>query len=805
METLLRNIRIAFRQIRLQPGFSVTVILTLALAIGATTTIFSYVNALLIRPFPFRDPDQLVEISSLRGGQEGKLSMREILDIKERVTSIQAIAARTSSEGGYNFSGQGKPEEWKTVLTTGSLFEVLGVPLAIGNAWPDHSNRERDFRVILNYRVWQSKFGAAKNVVGRKITLDHAPGYNIDGVAGKNFDYPSGIQIYRSLGGFALYNRRDSRNVIAVARIRRPLRIEHLQTELDGISTRLSHEFPATNLGLSFHARSMRTVYSGDVKPYVLLVLGAVVLVLCMACGNVSNLMLSRGLGRENEIAVRLALGANRRVIATQLLAENIVLAWFASILGVFLCFWWMRILRLAIGPELPDWIIVNLDGRVLWVALSSSMAAGVTSGVAPALQLVRQSLARSLREAGRGSSIGRSAARIRDVLTVAEIALAVVLLSGAALLVQSFLALQAQRKGFETRSVSTFRVALGWKRYLTDESIAHYYEQLQTRLSATAGVERVGFTSSPPLARLESNPNTVQAEGQTQDEIRQNPYVHHLSISENYFQLLSIPLKTGRAFNSFDNRRSQPVAIVSERLAKRLWSGVNPLGRRLRFDPLAKQPGRFCKVVGVVGSVQHGQLGGERSFDMYVSYRQEPDANQFVLAKTNLNMREFQSRAEKVAWSIDPEQSVFDFATYDRRILDSIWQLRLSRLLFILFGFVALILAAIGVYSLMSHLVAKRTREIGVRLALGATPAEVQALVIKRGAELSAVGLPIGLLGTLLLTQWLRSRIAALSAIDWMSLSMSLLILLTILSLACVLPAWRAASIDPIEALRSE
>jgi putative ABC transport system permease protein len=804
VDTFRRNFLYSLRQMQRNPGFTAAVVVTFGLAIGATTTIFSFVHALLLRPFPFRSPEQLVEISSLRGGQEGKLSMREVLDIKEEVSCIESIAARTGSEGGYNFSGDGHPEEWKTVLTTGNLFEVLGVPLARGAKWADHSNRERDYRVILSYGVWRSKFGGT-NVVGKSIALDHAPGYRIDGVAGRDFDYPTGIQVYRSLGGFTLYDRREQRNVIAVARIAHPFDVRRLQSELDALATRLATRFPASNSGLSFRARSMRSIYSGDVKPYLILLMGAVTFVLLIACGNVVNLFLSRGLSREREIAVRFSIGASRTDVLAQLLTEGLAHSLLSCCFGLILAFWWMHALRAQIGVEVPSWIVVDLNGRVLLVALAASVLVGLISAFAPALHVIRQSLMAALRAGSRTSSSDTTAGHLRTSMVVSEIALALVLLSGAGFSIRSFLALQSESKGFDADAISTFRVALGWKRYISQELEARYYEQLQAKLRNTPGIQDVAFVSSPPLSRLERNPNTAAAEGQPVDEVRRNPYVNHLSISENYFSVLHIALRAGRFFELFDTPRSELVAIVSDRLAKRLWPNDSPIGRRIRYDPLSNKPGQWRRVIGVVGSVQHDSLGGELSMDMYVPYRQDAAANQFILCKTRLSARDFQAAAEKAAWGIDPEQSIFDFSTYEKRISDSIWQLRLSRLLLVLFGIVALTLAAIGIYGVMSHLVSQRTREVGVRLALGATPAQVRSLIVTSAMGRGTIGIAIGVLGALALRKSLGSILKTGGDMDLLSVSISLSLLVLVMFLACGLPAWRASRIDPLQALREE
>lgn len=800
------NLKLALRQIRRQPGPALTVIVTLALAIGASTAIFSFVNALLIRPFPFRDPEQLVEIRSIRGGQPGKLSMVEILDIKEQAASLESIAAHTTGQGGYNYSGDGRPEEWPTILTTGNLFEVLGLPLVAGAPWPEPVDRQRDFKVILSHGVWRNTFGGRGDAVGKRIALDHAPGYEIMGVAPEGFDYSRGVRVYRSIGGFTSYDRRDSRNVVGIARVKRPHTPERLQAELDAVSRRLAQQFPDTNAGISYQAIPFRKLYSGDVRPYLLILLGAVGFVLLIACGNTVNLLLSRALAREREMAVRTALGATRRDLIGQLLTESVLLSLTAALAGLALAWWWMKALRALIGAQLPEWMPVEMDTRVLIFTILVALVSGIAAGLAPALHSSRPDLGEALKEGGRGSSSGRGARQLRDWMVVGEVALAVMLLAGAGLLIRGFLALQSQDKGFRAESVATFRVALGWRRYIDQQTISRYYQQALEKLRGIPGVSDAAFISYPPLSRQEDGePSTVQKEGQGLDEALRNPYVNHQSVSENYLQFAGIALKAGRRFSEFDGEGSEPVAIVSERLAKVLWPGQDSLGRRLRYNHNARRPGVYCKVVGVAANVQHRELGGEAGLDLYVPYRQSAAANQYLLAKTNLSLPRFQTAAEQALWSIDHEQSLFDFQTYEQRILDSIWQLRISQMLLVLFGGVAVALAAIGIYGVISYMAGQRRREMGIRLALGATPAEVRRIVIRRGLILGGVGLAIGLGGALALGRMLEVLVRGVKGSDSASFAASCAILLSVTLAACALPAWRASRIDPASTLRRD
>jgi predicted permease len=806
-EAIVRELRLSLRQIRQRPGFAAAVIVTLGLAIGANTAIFSFVNALLIRPFPFRDPDQLIEIRSIRGGQRGALSMLEILDIQREVGSLESIAAHTGDSGGYNYSGDGgRPEEWKAILTTGNLFEVLGVPLALGSPWPQPLDRTRDYRVVLTHGVWQRRFGGKCDIVGTTITLDHSPGYRIDGVVPKGLDFPRGVEVYRSLGGFANYERRESRSAVGIARIRRPLTVTHVQSELDALASRLAVQYPTTNEGLTFRATSFRNIYSGDVRPYLIVLMSAVGFVLLIACANVVNLLLSRALTREREVAVRLALGASRAAVLRQMLIESTVLASCAAAVGLGLAYWWMQLLRGLIGQRLPEWMRVEIDGRVLGFTIVAAVIAGIVSGLLPALHAYRGSLGTSLKDATRGSSGRRTVTVLRDGMLVIEVALAVVLLAGAGLLIQRFLTLQSQDKGFRADSVASFRVALGWKRYSGD-TVVHYYERATEQLASIPGVEDVGFIYSPPLADLTfAAPNTVRAEGQPLSEALRNPYVNPQSTSDDYFRVIGIRLLEGRFFSSFDRKDAAPVAIVSERVAKLLWPGKSAIGQKLQYNPLLQDPlNVYRSVVGVVADVQHRELGGEPSLDLYVPFRQTSQSNQFMLVKTRLPLPEFQRRAEDALFAIDPEQSVFDFQRYEDRILASIWQLRISRLLLIVFGGVAIALSAIGMYSVMSYLVGQRAREMAIRLALGATPHDLRVLVVRRGVLLSAVGSAIGLVASLLLGRFLGHTIRGVPPIEAWSVAVVLSALMLVTLAACAIPAWRASQSDPAMTLRLE
>lgn len=799
--------RLAARRLLRQAGFSATVVCTLALAIAAATTVFSYVNALLLRPFPFREPDQLVEIRTVSGGETGKLSMREVLDLQERVPIIDSIAAHTGSAGGYNFSGDTKPMEWKAILTTGNLFDVLGMPLALGNRWVPSADRNRDFRVILTYDIWQGVFGGRPDVIGKTITLDHAPGYEIAGVAPKGLDFPRGVEVFRSLGGFTNYETRTGRNVVAVARLKTGHHVRELQSQLDNLSRILETEFPGTNRGIAFRASSFRSVYSGDVRPYLLVLFGSVLLLMLIAAVNTANLLFARAVANSRELTIRMALGESRSALIAQLAAESMLLAALATGAGWALAFWWMRLLRETIGQQLPSWVTIEMDWRVLTFTGLTALAASAFCALAPAWQVCRdRDYGVALRAGGRGVSGDRTENRLRFSLIVAQIALAVVLVCGAGLLVKAFQDIQSSDNGFRHDDVSTFRVALGWKRYGTPDQIIQYYERAQQALRDTPGVTEVAFASAPPLVRQEQEENNViQLDGQSSLEAAANPFPHVQFTSENYFDLLKTPVLSGRRFTAFDGMKSEQVAMVSKRLAERLWPGESALGKRIALNRAGNSAPAYRTVIGIAANVRQTQLANVSGMDLYIPYRQASASNQYLLVKTKLGPAAFRSLAERVLWNIDSEQSLFDFQTYEGRILDGLWQLRLSRALLILFGAAAMFLAATGIFGLMSYLVSQRQREVGIRLALGALPEQVRKEVLVEGLRIAASGLVFGSVGAWLAGLAIRSFLSTSQPFDVFVFLTTAAIVLASTMMASLLPAIRAGRVDPIIALREE
>ncbi|MBM3787814.1 MAG: FtsX-like permease family protein [Acidobacteria bacterium] len=487
----------------------------------------------------------------------------------------------------------------------------------------------------------------------------------------------------------------------------------------------MSSRFPVENQGLSFSANSFFQIYSAPSRPFLIVLLAAVGLVLGMACLNAANLLLVRSLGRQQDLTVRLALGAKRADIAMQQLTESMVLAFLAAGLGLLLARWWMKILYALVADRLPASMTIDLDARVIAFTFVITLLSRVAAAVLPILTNTRGvDLASQIRQGGRSLIGSGRSGFARDLLIGAQVAMAVALLSGAALLIRGFIDLQNQDKGFSAESISTFRVALGWKRYISQDLIASYYERAQRELAARPEFSAVAFGHAPPLTGQESDRNqTILVQGQSLEAALSNPFVQLQTISENYLSVLGIRLLEGRTFSAFDRKDSSPVAIISKRLASRLFPNGSAIGQRIALNVTPTSTPVFREIVGVAESTQRESLSTVNSQDVFLSYRQVADANHYFLIRTSLPLNEFQSRVEQTLWAIDSQQSLFDVRSYESRVLDGIWQLRLSQYLLVIFGGVALVLAAIGIYSLMSYFVAMQKKELGVRLALGAQP----------------------------------------------------------------------------------
>jgi putative ABC transport system permease protein len=811
METLCQDVRYAARSLLKNQGFTLVVIFTLALGIGANTAIFSFVNALLLRPLPYRDSDRLVQIVAMRGGEPGHLSLREIQDMQEQLQIFQEIAAY-DGEAQYNMSGDGLPEEITATICTGNLLQTLGIPLLHGQFWPKEYDRQRNFGVVLNHDFWLRRFGGDPGIIGQKVSLDSAPFYTVFGILPPGVHFPSNVDLFRSHGIVAnpqAYEDRGNRNRFALARLKQDISFRQAQANLDNLGRRLEQNYPDTNRGISFRLTPLRDLYVRDLRPYLWVLLAAVAFVLLIACVNVANLSLSRVLAREREIAIRTALGAGRRRLVQLFLTESLLVSLLGGAAGLLVSYWSVSGLARLVGKELPWWIDVRIDIWVLGFTFLISLLTGILAGLTPSLQPMNLNLNELLKESARGSSTGPARHQARRWLVVSEIALALVLLIGASLMVKSFLRLQQVDLGFNSDQLLTFRVALPWRTYSGEKTI-QFYEQLIEGLRVLPGVETVAANSNLPLTgEGKYAQQTIMIEGQSLEDQQRNPFVIEQRISPDYFRLMRIPLVKGRFFNKQDGITSTPVAIISQRMADQFWGGQDPFGKRLMLGkPGAGQvfsDSMWLTVIGVVSDVRHEQVTAEPGLSLYTPYTQSVTNNQYVLLRMSVDPMTVAEDATRAVWAVDPNQSTFNVRTMKERIAETTWQREASSTLFVAFAAMALILAATGIYGVISYTVGQRTREIGIRIALGAQRRDVFKMVLGDAMKLAAMGGAAGLLGALALTRLMTGLLYQVSATDPWTFVFMLLVLTGVGLAAGYLPARRATKVDPIVALRME
>ncbi|MBS1826823.1 MAG: ABC transporter permease [Acidobacteria bacterium] len=755
---------------------------------------------------PFQAPELLVRIDSIRGSEMGKLTPLEWEELDRDRRIFDGVAAWYPSQ--YNLSHGGTPEVVSACMTTANLFRVLGVPMAYGTSWKEGTHRDRNPVVVLNHEFWKRRFAGDVSMVGKTLPLDFSS-YEVVGVAGPGFDFPGKMQVFRAAYLGSAQNW-DVRSLSVVARLRPGVPMELAAEQLNAFAARMEQHYPKTNQGVRFQIRTLRDAYVGDVRPYLLLTLALVGLVLLIACANVVNLLLSRGLARRREVAVRVALGASRGTIARQMLWEAVVLGIVGGLAGLGLAYWWTGWIGQWLRMELPPWMAVEVDLRVLLFALVVSLAAGIVAGLAPAVAFSHVDLSATMREASRGSSVGHSSRRLRAALVTAELGLSVLLLVFAGLLVKSFWRLQQTDTGFVRNSALTFRTDPPWARYNKVEQTARFYRLAEERLREIPGVTAVAANHSMPLATNQNyGKPSIVVEGQSVDEQQRNPFVNVQIVSTGYFEVMGIPIREGRGFGVDDRLGTTPVAVISRPLAGRLFGDVSPVGRRVQLPGLLSALNEtnlsWTLIVGVAEGVRSERLTAAPSLDIYFSNQQQFAGDTFFVLRTPQEPAGLGPAVSRALQQVDPDQPVFDMQPLAQRIDDSVWQHRMASALTLCFGVLALFLSAIGTYGVLSYLVSQRRREIGIRQALGLEPASVWWLVIREGFVLAGWGMAGGLIAAWVAARFLESILYGVAGHDPLVFSLAIVVTLAVAFAACAVPAWRASRVNPVEALRAE
>ena len=799
VENVVQDLRYAGRMLRKNPIFSGIAILTLALGIGPTSVIFSVVDTVLLRPLPFRDPDRLVYVWGRLTGiglvrDQNGISPPEYADIRGRSRVFEEVA--THDSGNLTLTGEGEPARIETAFVTASFFSLLGVQPAKGRAFTADEDRPgRSDVVLISHGLWQSRFAADPQIVGRRLRLDGVT-RTVIGVMPAGFELFGHADLWSPAAFTAdqlSENQRGSHYLNLIARLRKGISLREMQSNLDQIAGDLLREHPQnyhTESGWALRSASLAGELTYDTRPAMLMLAGAVSLLLWIACANVANLLLARGSTREREMTVRSALGAGRARLLRQLLTESTVIALAAGILGVLIAAWSSRALPRFL-PTLPP---IQLDGRVLGFTFLVSLLTSLLFGVLPSFEASRSSEATS-RVAG-----GRRSRRLRRLVVVSEIALSLVLLTGAGLLIKSFLRLTAIDPGFNPQGVLTMNVTLPEARYSTDHDATVFYRRAIENVKSIPGVDAAGFVSLLPLGGRGSS-GCINIQDHPSDPSKKCPEADRRPVTSEYFRALGIPLVKGRYFDARDDAEETPrVAIVDETLAAQFWLGEDPIGKRI-------MAGRtWLEVIGVVRHVRNRDLAASSRIQVYWPYSQGPWPFGALVVRTTLSDPKTLTRAvEQGIHAVDAEMAVYGVRTMDEVVARSVDQRKITMALLVAFSTLAVLLAAVGIYGVLAYSVAQRSREIGIRMAVGARAMDVVGMIGTEAATLALAGIATGAVAALVLARLASSLFYGISYSDPAVYAAAAAIVGSVVLVATVAPARRAACLDPVVALRQE
>jgi putative ABC transport system permease protein len=804
-DEMFQDLRLGVRMLVKHPSFTVIAVLTLALGIGANITIFSVVNAVLLRPLPYPDADRLVYLWSEAPAQsirERASAYANVADWREQNKSFADIAVFDPTV--VTLTGAAEPERVMSVRASANFFPLLGVAPMLGRTFTAEEEQQKVRVIVLSYGLWQRRFGASPNALGQTLEIDGVSSQVI-GVMPEHFKSGEEIPIWEPHTLMpdweAQKARRGTGSWQAVGRLKDQVSLAQAQTEMSTIAQRLEQAFPVANKGLGINLVPLHLQYTGsNVRQALWMLFGAVALVLLIACTNVANLMLARGIAREREMAIRLALGAGRMRLLRQLLTESAVLSLLGGAVGLLIASWGIRTILSFSPPNIRNLDSVTIDTRVLIFTTVVALLTGLLFGLAPALKISETQPGAALKE-GRSASGGIAGRRLRSLLLITEFSLAVVLLAGAGLLLRSFSKLQAVDPGFDSTQVLSMQLTPA--RNGTADGWRVFYQQLSERIAALPGVEAVGLTEE--IFRSGNPDGLITVEGASTEAVAtaRIPFSADV-INEGFFQTLRVPLRQGRFFNAQDNQAAVPVTVINETMARRLWPGEQAVGKRFKLGP-AQAANPWLTVVGVAGDMRRQSLEQQPSAQIFRPYRQSPERRLILLVRTTGEPTGLAPLVRSEIRALDQTVLINGIATLESQLDRRVAERRFQTWLLALFSALALLLSAVGIYGLMQQSVALRTREIGTRLALGAQPRTVLRLVIGQGMRLALCGIGIGLLAAFGLTRVLVSLLFGVTATDPATFIAAPLVLLLMALLASYLPARRATKIDPLVALRHE
>jgi predicted permease len=809
LEQLLEDIRFGLRLLRKNPGFTAVAILTLALGIGANAAVFSVVYAVLLRPLPYKAPSGLIVLheTTPRVG-DVSVSYQNFFDWRAASHTFVQMAAVQSV--GFNLAGITQPETINGDAVSPNFLSMMGIRPFLGRDFDASEEKAGTAPVLLlSYSLWQSHLGGDPNVVGKTITLD-GRSFTIVGVLPPNYRsldmtdvmLPTGV--WATNNADAIKERGDRGDMVVIGRLGPGVALGQARAEMEGIAARLAKEYPASNDQFSVALQPIRQAFVGDMKTAILVLFGAVLFVLLIACANVANLFLVRGASRTKEIALRIAFGASRGRIIRQMLTESFILACFGGVVGVALALGGIRGMAQLIPADMLSGATVNLNSTVLVFVAGVVALAAFIFGLAPALHSTKPDVQSELKEGGRTSSGGVAQNRLRGALAVAEISLALILLIGAGLMMKSLYRLLQVDPGFRPARVLTMGMDLRTQQYSQDPAVLNFWQQLIDRVSALPGVQSAAVGSAIPLTNSHGR-SDITIEGMALPTPGNYPHPDVHVVSPEYIATLGIPLLRGRTFMDQDNEKAPLAGMINAMVAHRFFPNEDPIGKRFMFGHPSSDPPKWYTIVGVVSDTRLYGLANPARLEVYLPFRQNPRNSMALVVKSGANPASLTSAVREVVQSIDKDQPVFAISTMEELVRNSVATRRMTLVLLGLFSGLALILGAIGIYGVISYSVAQRTHEIGIRMALGAPRGDVFRLVVGEGLRLAGIGIAIGIAAAFGLARLMSSLLYGISATDFETFMGVAVLLALVALLACYVPARRAMRVDPTVALRYE
>ena len=811
MDTIFRDLRFAFRLLLKSPGFTAVAVVSIALGIGANTTVFSVINAVLLRSLPYKDPNSIVLLwgdNTSQGRLQGhnQVSATDTADYRAQSSVFEEVA---TFAGWYPImSGDTEAERIPAIQVGDGFFKVMkGTPILGRVFTPEEQEEGKDFVIVLSHALWQRRFAGDPNIVGKTILLNARP-YTIVGVMGPDFlPLPSTLvapegQFYRPVAEKYDDSARDERHLRAIARLKPGFTIANAQSEVNVIGQRLEQQHPTSNRFQGIHVVSLAEEIVGGIRPTLLMIFGAVVFVLLVACANVANLLLARSSVRNKEITIRSAIGAARSRLIRQLLTESALLAMVGGVLGLGLSFWGTTLVASAGSRINPMFQNIDVDKRVLLFTLGISLITGLIFGLAPALQVSNPNLTESLKE-GRGSGAGSSRNRLRSALVVGQIAMTLVLLVCAGLLIRTVVRLRSVDTGFNPENILAMNIGLPSLKYPKPENQISFFHQATQRIASLPGVKAAGITSVLPLSdNFDGRGLVVEDYPKPRgEEISVDLYV----TTPGYLQAMNISTLDGRVLGDQDTADSAKVALINKTMANQLWPNQNSLGKRIRFTGSENNPGPWRTIVGVVDDVSQYGLDLKAPMQIYLPHSQFPTSFNTIVVKTENDPEAMVNAVRREILSIDKDQAVFNVTTLEKLRGESIGTRKFFMMLLIVFAALALTLAAIGIYGVMSYVASQRSHEIGIRMALGAQSKDVLKLIVGNGMLLAVIGVAIGLAGAFSLTRVMAGILFGVTTTDALTYVSVSSVLIAVTLIACYVPARRATKVDPLVALRYE